>query len=85
VHSFLGDVNIFHGRLVRPHEVVLSRTSPGAGAIPVTVRHVRTYGAIVRLELDPVDGEQSIAAEVTRDWFAEVALRAGDRAYVTMP
>jgi sulfate transport system ATP-binding protein len=85
VHSFLGDVNIFHGRLVRPHEVVLSRTSPGGAAIPVTVRHVRTYGAIVRLELDPVDGEQSIAAEVTRDWFAEAALRAGDRAYVTMP
>jgi sulfate transport system ATP-binding protein len=85
VQSFVGDVNLFHGRLVRPHDVVLSRTNAGNGAIPVTVRHIRPSGAVVRLELDRVDEPQTIEAEVARERFLELALHEGDRAYVSAP
>jgi sulfate transport system ATP-binding protein len=85
VQSFVGEVNLFHGRGVRPHDIELSRTARGDGAIPVTVRRIRPLGAIVRLELDRDDVPQSIEAEVARDRFVELGLRAGERAYVTTP
>jgi sulfate transport system ATP-binding protein len=83
VYRFLGDVNLFHGRLVRPHDVELARTAQGAGAVPATVRTVRPYGAIVRLELDRLDEGQSIDVEVGRARFLELGLRKGDRVYVS--
>jgi sulfate/thiosulfate transport system ATP-binding protein len=82
VYHFLGDVNLFHGRLVRPHDVELARTAPSAGAVLATVRHVRAHGAVVRLELDCLDEAQTIEAEVARDRFLELALRKGDQVYV---
>jgi sulfate/thiosulfate transport system ATP-binding protein len=83
VYHFLGDVNLFHGRLVRPHDVELARTARSAGAVPATVRHVRAHGAVVRLELDRLDETQTIEAEVARDRFLDLALRKGDRVYVS--
>jgi sulfate transport system ATP-binding protein len=83
VQSFVGEVNLFHGRGVRPHEIELSRTARGDRAILVTVRRVRSLGAVVRLELDRLDEPQTIDAEVARDRFAELGLREGERAYVT--
>ena len=85
VQSFVGEVNLFHGRGVRPHDIELSRTARGDGAIAVTVRRIRPLGAIVRLELDREDVPQTIEAEVARDRFVELGLRAGERAYVTTP
>jgi sulfate transport system ATP-binding protein len=82
VYRFLGDVNLFHGRLVRPHDVELARTA-NAAAVLATVRHVRTWGAVVRLELDPLDEGETIDVEVARERYQELALRKGDRVYVT--
>ena len=84
VLEFLGEVNLFHGRPVRPHELHLSRTPDGNSAVAVTVRHVRPVGAVVRLELDHVDGTQRLEVEVARERFFELALTKGDRAYVTL-
>ena len=83
VYRFLGDVNLFHGRLVRPHDVELTLTEPGAGAVPATVRHVRRHGAVVRLALDRLDEGQPIEVEVARERFVELAIQKGDRVYVT--
>ena len=83
VYRFLGDVNLFHGRFVRPHDVELALAPNGTSAIPATVRHVRSRGAVVRLELDRLDEEQVIEAEVARERFFELALQKGDRVYVS--
>jgi sulfate transport system ATP-binding protein len=83
VQGFVGEVNLFHGRGVRPHEIELSRTARGDRAIQVTVRRVRSFGAVVRLELARLDEPQTIDAEVARDRFLELGLREGERAYVT--
>jgi sulfate transport system ATP-binding protein len=82
VYRFLGDVNLFHGRLVRPHDVELARTAHET-SVPATVRHVRTWGAVVRLELDPLDEGETIDVEVPRERYQELGLRKGDRVYVS--
>jgi sulfate transport system ATP-binding protein len=110
VYSFLGDVNLFHGRLqdgkvrigaadldvpelagvtdpaavayVRAHELTLSRSPDGAGALEAVVRHVRPNGTAVRVELSrPGDGGP-IEAEVPRGEFEQLGLEVGDRVYV---
>ncbi|HXQ28871.1 MAG TPA: sulfate ABC transporter ATP-binding protein [Gemmatimonadales bacterium] len=82
VYRFLGDVNLFHGRLVRPHDVEVARTAHAA-AVAATIRHVRTWGAVVRLELDPLDEGETIDVEIPRERYRELGLRKGDRVYVS--
>jgi len=83
VYRFLGDVNLFHGRLVRPHDVDVARTAQGASAVLAEVRHIRPFGAVVRVELDRVDEGESVEVEVARDRYLELALQKGDRVYLS--
>ena len=83
VYRFLGDVNLFHGRLVRPHDVDVARTAQGASAVLAEVRHIRPFGAVVRVELDRVDEGESVDVEVARDRYLELALQKGDRVYLS--
>ena len=109
VYGFLGDVNLFHGRVhegrvaiggghidvpgwadaqdqagvayVRTYEVELT-PSPGESGLAATVRHIRAFGPIVRLELDLVDGGRTMEAQISRDRFEALALSIGQRVYV---
>jgi len=83
VYRFLGDVNLFHGRLVRPHDIELNRTARVTSAVPARVREVRLRGAVVKLELDRLDQAQVIDVEVARERFLELGLQKGDRVYVS--
>ena len=108
VMTFVGNVNIFHGRVqsgramlgsmaidypahvspearqavgyARPHELELSRTDTGDG-LWATVRDVRVYGALVKMEL--VDGDDSvIQLELGRQQYDALPLPTGATAYV---
>ena len=114
VMSFLGTVNVFHGRVedgrgvfgplaveipaqatsvqvtseprtasayTRPHEFHVSRTETGSGLWAV-LEAVTTSGAMVRLELAGAHGGV-IHAELSRDQFESLAVKRGDRLYVT--
>jgi sulfate transport system ATP-binding protein len=109
VYGFLGDVNLFHGRVhegrvaiggghinvpgwadaqdqagvayVRTYEVELT-PSPGESGLAATVRHIRAFGPIVRLELDLVEGGRAMEAQIPRDRFEALALQVGQRVYV---
>ena len=109
VYGFLGDVNLFHGRVhegrvaiggghinvpgwadaqdqagvayVRTYEVELT-PSPGESGLAATVRHIRAFGPIVRLELDLVEGGRTMEAQIPRDRFEALALQVGQRVYV---
>jgi len=83
VYRFLGDVNLFHGRLVRPHDVELARTPDGPGAVLATVRHVRPFGAVVRVELEGLEKGETIEVEVVRARYLELALKKGEQVYVS--
>ncbi len=111
VYGFLGDVNLFHGRIhrgrvrigeseldapewadardqagiayVRTYDVELAPTPNGNSSLEALVRHVRTFGPLVRLELDLIDGGRTIEAHVSRSRFEGLAIAKGQRVYVS--
>jgi sulfate transport system ATP-binding protein len=98
VYEFLGDVNLFHGRLeaddssvayVRPFELEISRWpesrdgTPAAATIAATVRFIAAAGPSVRLELQRHDNGNALEAEISRERFLELALAIGDQVGVT--
>ncbi|HEV8123937.1 MAG TPA: sulfate ABC transporter ATP-binding protein [Gemmatimonadales bacterium] len=110
VYSFLGNVNLFKGRLhaggihiggqlmspteategegsavayVRTHEIQLDVDSAtGEGVIQATVSHIRAFGSLVRVDLEPVGGGEMIEAEVPRERFDALGLAKGAVVYV---
>ena len=79
VMSFLGPVTTLHGRLVRPHDLLLTG-EPGDGAVPAVVERVVRLGFEVRVDAT-VAGEP-IWAQVTRYRSQLLDLKAGDTVYV---
>ncbi|HYO93708.1 MAG TPA: sulfate/molybdate ABC transporter ATP-binding protein, partial [Polyangiaceae bacterium] len=68
---------------VRPHEILIERQSSGSGGLDARVVHVNPTGARARVELQVLDSEQLINAELTPERFAELGLRSGDRVHVS--
>jgi sulfate transport system ATP-binding protein len=111
VYGFLGDVNLFHGRIhdgrvnigeselaapewadaqdqagiayVRTYDVELGPSASGASSLEAIIRHVRSFGPMVRLELDLVEGGRTIEAHIPRARFDQQAFAKGQRVYVT--
>jgi sulfate transport system ATP-binding protein len=108
VYQFLGDVNLFHGRVhdghirigetdpdtadsaeqpesavfyVRPHDIEILRDH-GTGTIAARINDIRPLGAIVRIELERIDGRGAVEVELTRDQFARKSLREGEQVYL---
>jgi len=79
VYGFLGDVTLFDGTFVRPHDVEIFRDSGrNPDAIFATVRFVSSSGGVVRVELTRQDTGVTIEAEITRERYRELGLKAGD-------
>ncbi len=111
VYGFLGDVNLFHGRIdrgrvkvgaseleapewaeardqagvayVRTYDVQLTPSAKGRSSIEATVRHVRAFGPVVRLELDRADDGGSIEAHIPRALFDRLGVGKGERVFVS--
>ncbi|HWT23206.1 MAG TPA: sulfate ABC transporter ATP-binding protein, partial [Solirubrobacteraceae bacterium] len=80
VMSFLGPVARLRGRLVRPHDLRVTR-EPADGAVPATVGRVAHLGFEVRVELD-AENDERVSAQTTREEAQRLALRAGERVYL---
>jgi sulfate transport system ATP-binding protein len=89
VLQFLGDVNLFHGRLdhaqgavfngrdvsyVRPHELEVIAT-PQEGAVAVTLSQALTVGPNTRLEFKRLDDSTYIDVELPRAEFRKLRER----------
>jgi sulfate transport system ATP-binding protein len=96
VYQFLGDVNLFLGRVdgpsvgfVRPHELEIvpwPETQNGGtpnGAVAATIRYIAAAGPVVRLELLREDTNSSLDVEISRERFRDSVLRVGDKVGVT--
>ena len=83
VMSFVGPVSRVDGRLVRPHDVLLSLI-PSEGAIEAMVSRVVHLGFEVRVELELPGGEVA-RAQLTRGQTDELELVRGDIVYVRSP
>jgi sulfate transport system ATP-binding protein len=67
---------------VRPHEIELERDRNGEAVIEAIVRYVHAVGPTARLELERHDNGERIDAELTRERYRELELKAGERVYV---
>ena len=87
VMTFVGQVNIFHGRpqgvksYARPHDLELTRAGGGDG-VWATVHDVRTVGAIAKIELVDETGAV-VQVELGREQCHALGVRTGERFFVT--
>jgi sulfate transport system ATP-binding protein len=93
VYEFLGDVNLFHGRVgagdssvgyVRPFELdVFPYSEEHSGAsVAAIVQFIAAAGPSVRLELQREDTGNNLEAEISRERLRELGLAPGDRVAV---
>ena len=67
---------------VRPHDIDIQRDANGDSAFRVMVNHIHPIGPIIRLELRRDDETELIEAELTRERFRELDLKAGEYVFV---
>ena len=83
VYEFLGDVTLFNGSYVRPHDIEITRErGANAAAVTATVRFIGAAGGVVRVELRRDDTGVDIEAEITREHYRELELRIGDYVHI---
>ncbi len=86
VLQFLGDVNLFHGRLgrsdsddvhyVRPHELQILAT-PAEGSIAVTLAQALTVGPNTRIEFKRLDDASYVDVELPRAEYTALREQLG--------
>ncbi len=68
---------------VRPHELLIQHQRNGAASIGAKVLHVNPAGSRIKVELQTVESEQLINAELTNERFDELDLKPGALVYVS--
>jgi sulfate transport system ATP-binding protein len=91
VVTFLGHVNLFHGRhgahgqaarvFVRPHELDIERAPSNGDSVFARVLRIQSAGPIVRVEL-ATEQDDPITVEMTHVRYRDLGLKTGDRVYV---
>jgi sulfate transport system ATP-binding protein len=94
VLNFLGNVNLFHGRMqsdkgsdnsvayVRSHDIDIDRSPQDSTALPAVVRHIQKLGPSVRITLAINENGEFLEAELTRDTFQNLGLQQGESVFV---
>ena len=67
---------------VRPHELDISRHSGSDDSVEAVVRSLHAVGPTVRLELERRDNGSRLDAEMSRERFSELKLKAGEEVHV---
>jgi sulfate/thiosulfate transport system ATP-binding protein len=83
VMTFLGPATTLHGRVLRPHDLMIAR-DPRPGAVEALVDRVAHLGFEVRVELVLGNGE-TLSAQVTRDQAESDELVPGEMVWVVAP
>jgi len=91
VVTFLGHVNLFHGRsesngqparvFVRPHELEIERYPSNGTSVSASIQRIQSAGPIVRVELSN-DQSDSITVEMTHQQYRELTLKTGETVFV---
>lgn len=110
VYDFLGNVNLFHGRIhqgrvsigsieldvpeyadavdkqavsyVRPYNIEIEREAQGQEFIPARILFIRSVGPIVHLELKREDTGDLVEAELSKERYQALQLKAGENVFV---
>jgi sulfate/thiosulfate transport system ATP-binding protein len=91
VVTFLGNVNLFHGRaeangqaarvFVRPHEMEIERYASNGSSVSARISRIQSAGPIVRVELSSAEHD-SITVEMTHDRYRELSIKTGETVFV---
>src|SRR5271170_2780615 len=94
VFTFLGNVNLFHGRsqangeaarvFVRPHELEIERYASNGSSVSARISRIQSAGPIVRVELSS-DQSDSIIVEMTHDRYRYLCIKTGEMVFVKVP
>jgi sulfate transport system ATP-binding protein len=94
VFTFLGNVNLFHGRshangqaarvFVRPHELEIERYASNGSSVSARINRIQSAGPIVRVELSS-DQIDSIIVEMTHDRYRDLSIKTGETVFVKVP
>jgi sulfate transport system ATP-binding protein len=91
VVTFLGNVNLFHGRseangqaariFVRPYEIEIERNPSNGSSVAARIQRIQSAGPMVRVELTS-DQYEAITAELTHDRFRDLSIKTGETVFV---
>ncbi len=91
VVTFLGNVNLFHGRsetngqaervFVRPYELEIERYSSNGASVSARIKRIQSAGPIVRVELTSEESD-SIIVEMTHERYRDLAIQTGQTVFV---
>ena len=96
VLNFLGNVNLFHGRLhpggadpghdavsyVRSHDIEIERSQQDSISLRAEVKHIQKLGPSVRVTLAIDANGEFMEAELTRDAYQNLGLQQGESVFV---
>jgi sulfate/thiosulfate transport system ATP-binding protein len=111
VMDFLGNVNVFNGRVqrgvasvapgldldypeythseersaqvyIRPHEIAIAHELGGDPSLAAKVLHVNPAGPRTKIELQLLETQHLVHAEITPERYAELRLKSGDTVHV---
>jgi sulfate transport system ATP-binding protein len=93
VVTFLGNVNLFHGRteadgrasrlFVRPHDLEIERMQSNGSSWAARIHRIRSAGPLVRVELTNEQNE-SITVEMTHERYRDLSIQKGAAVYVNV-
>jgi sulfate/thiosulfate transport system ATP-binding protein len=96
VYQFIGDVNVFHGRLedgrlrledgggtvgVRPHELSIETSASTGDGFHAKVVHINAAGSVVKVQLQAPWGDL-VRVEMSQDRYRSLALERHAEVFV---
>ncbi len=96
VYSFLGRVNLFHGRndlghiphsttgYVRPHELELTRIPSDTKDIQAMISHIYHVGPLIRIELETLDTKELIEVEMSNERYQQMAPKVNELVFINV-
>jgi sulfate transport system ATP-binding protein len=97
VYNFLGNVNLFHGRVdeetpihegtagepvyVRPHLLEIHRQPNGGGHFRATIKHINSAGPLVKVEALSEWGDP-VQVELSQEKFRELQLAKEETVFI---
>jgi sulfate transport system ATP-binding protein len=84
VEESAGETNSDAVAFVRPHDIRITREAGGQRTFPARVVRCNAAGPLANLELERLDGGGQFTAQLGKEEFQQLQLKAGDQVFVEL-